>query len=116
MTERTDAQYNRHLLVLANLKEGTQVALPVPAEHAFLLLDVVPEHIRGNDGHATIFHLPDFLPPFALWHSRIVYLAHHRTNALPVYHKAIGIPCYRFPEVGSPCSSKHRHEQRCHYQ
>ena len=66
MAERSYAQYDGQLLLFTNLQELTQVALTTPVEHALRLLDMIPEHITGDNRYPAILHLPHFLSPFGL--------------------------------------------------
>ena len=98
MTERTHAQDDRHLFLLAYLQEAPQVALAVPAEDALFLLHMIPEHVGGNDCHPTLFHLSHLLLPLVGRYARIVNLAHHGTDAPAVHHQAIPVPCHLFSQ------------------
>ena len=92
MAERTDAQHHGHLLGLAHLKELAQRALTVPAEHALLFLDMVPEHVGGDDGHTALLHFAHLLPPFVLRKARIVNFAHDGADAPTINDETRGIP------------------------
>ena len=94
MAERTDAEHYGQLLFTAYLEESPQVALSVPAEDALLLLDVVPED-------AALLHLVNLLLPLVGGDSRVVDLAHDRTDTPSVNHQAESVPRHRLPEVSS---------------
>ena len=66
MAERSQTENYRHLFLLANLEESTKIALSTPIEHTFYFLHMVPEHIGGNHGNATLLHFPHFLSPLIL--------------------------------------------------
>ena len=93
MTEWPHSQHYGQLGYLTHLKELSQTTLPTPIEHALGLLDMVPEHIAGDDGHATLFHLPHFPTPLVGRDARIVHFTHHRTDTPSVDHQTILIPC-----------------------
>ena len=101
MTEWAKAQDDGHLFGLANFKETTQVALSVPTENALLFLDMTPEDVGGNHRHPTLAHLANFALPLVGRDTRIVYLAHHRTDAMTANQKAFGVPRNGFTKVGS---------------
>ena len=92
VAERAKAQYHRHVLLLADLKEATQVALSVPAETSFPLLDVVPEDVGGDHGQSPLLHLPHFPLPLVSRYAGIMNLTHDRADAASVEHKAVAVP------------------------
>ena len=95
MTERAKAQHHRHVLLLANLKESAQVALPAPIVYAFHFFHMIPKNVCGHNGHAAFFHFPHFISPFVLRNARIMHLAHHRHHSFAIKYKALVIPMHR---------------------
>ena len=65
VTEGTQAQDDWHIFLLTDFEETSQITLAAPVEDAFLFLNVVPEDIGGEDGHASFFHLSYFVLPLA---------------------------------------------------
>ena len=92
MAEWTNTKHHGQLLCLAHLQEVPQVALAAPVENTLSFLDMIPEHIARNDRHPTLFHLPHFIYPFCSRNTRIVHLAHHRTDTTSVEHQTILVP------------------------
>ena len=84
MTERSDAQHHRHLLLLTDFNEASQVLVAFPIPMPLFLLMVNPEDISGKDGDATCPHLLNLTSPFPFGHTGIVNLAHHGQHMLSV--------------------------------
>ena len=102
MTEGPQSQHDGHLLLLAQLNKPPQIALAVPTEHAFLLLNVVPEYIGGYHRHAACLHLAYFLQPLVGRQSAVVYLAHDGAHPPSVYHQAMAVPGHSLAKVACP--------------
>ena len=92
MAERPNTKNHGQLLGLAHLQELPQVALAAPVENALCFLDMIPEHVAGDDRHPTLLHLPHFISPFGSRNTGVVHLAHYRTDTVPVDHQAILVP------------------------
>ena len=91
VTERTNANNDRHVMLLAQLQEAAQVALPVPAELSFHFFVQTPEHIRRQHGHAARLHLQNLFFPLFSRITRIVELAHHGDGWLAVNRHVVGV-------------------------
>ena len=102
VTEGAKSQDDGHLLLLAQFDKPPQIALTVPTEHAFLLLDVVPEYVGGYHRHATGLHLADFLQPLVGRQAAVVYLAHDGAHPASVNHQAMTVPGYGLAKVACP--------------
>ena len=92
MAEGANAQHHRHVGIAAHLQETAKRALPIPTEDALLLLDMVPKHIGGDDGHAASLHLRHHIRPLIGRNARIVHFAHHRAHTATVNHQTVTIP------------------------
>ena len=116
MTERTQTQDDGHLLLFADFQETAQVSLSIPTEDAFLFLNMTPEDVGGNDSHPTLAHLANLALPLVGRNTRIMDFAHHRTDAMSIDDKTLGVPRHRFPKIGSPHrdhTHEHTGQQKC---
>ena len=82
MAERADTHNHLHIVLFTKLDKAAQVTLTIPTELALNLLVQVPEHIGGNNGHATRLHLQDLLFPLLGRVAAVVELAHHWDDRL----------------------------------
>ena len=108
MAERSYAQYDGQLLLTANLEKLAQTALTTPVEHGFRLLNMIPEHITGDNRYPAILHFPYLISPFGLRYARIMHLTHHGTDSLPIDYQAVLIPSH----FRNLCSHSHAQPQQ----
>ena len=94
MTERTDTEYDGHILLPAHLQKSAQITLSAPIEDAFLFLYMIPEYISGYHGYATLLHLMYFCRPCIRRQTGIMYLAHNRDHTMSIDNQTPGIPFY----------------------
>ena len=99
MAERTYAKHYRQSFGLAHLNETTKIALSAPVKNTFIFLDMIPEHVSGDDGHASLLHFPHLVSPFIGRDTRIMNLAHHRAHSLAINQQTLLIPTH-FGDIG----------------
>ena len=92
MAEGSHSEHHRHVLLFAEFYKPSQVSSPIPVEHSFPFLDMVPEHIGSDDRHPSFFHLSYLLLPFVLGQSRVMDFAHHGHHSFSVKDKTCLIP------------------------
>ena len=80
----TDAGYDIHSMLGAELDEAAQVLLSRPIPLAFDLFVVDPDDVSGDDLNAGGLHLEDLVLPLGFGHARVVNLAHDRQPGLSV--------------------------------
>ena len=116
VTEGADSEHYGQSLGLADFEEAAQVALSVPPEDAFLLLDVVPEHIGGDNGHTALLHFTHLALPFVGGDAAVLDFAHHGNHAVAVDDEALAVPRHGTSEVVGLCygsEGKCRGQQQC---
>ena len=92
VAERSDAEYHRHSLFLTDFDESAEVPLSAPVKPAFILLDMVPEYVGGDNGHSPVFHLAYGRAPFVFRQAAIMDFPHHGSHSVSVDDEALRIP------------------------
>ena len=89
VVEGADAQDHLQPVLPAQRHEPAQIAAAVEAERALRLLMVIPEHVRGHDGHAAQLHLDDLVLPPRCGQAGEVALAAHRQHRTAVHGQIV---------------------------
>ena len=84
MRPGTDAQPYRHIRLFAGLQEASQIPAAGKIPLSLLFFVVNPEHVGGDDAHASGFHFQELLLPVLRLISGKMKLSHHRKESLPV--------------------------------
>ena len=88
---RPNPQIHIETVACAQRDEVSQIALARPVKLSFHFLVMNPKNVRGDDLHATGFHLQDLFLPILLRKAREMKLAHHRKPRFAVIGKVLAV-------------------------
>ena len=99
-----DAQPHRHIRSFTGFQKASQVPASgeIPLSLPFLMVN--PEHVGGDDAHASGLHFQKFLFPVLRLISGKMKFSHHRKEALSVFQEAQVV---HLPEISLAVRSAH---------